>query len=373
MRVAVLTFWDPWEAPHGGTLRTRAFCDALSGLGTEVSCFYPASETSEGGRHDGVQRVPVDAQTVGHRRWPATAQRVKRALLPMPTVMGARNPALEHALREGGPYDVLVVSHLSALRYADRVDAAHLWLDQSDLWSDFARREADERRGIARATAALQRRTITQREEAAARRAGAVTAAGWGDGKLLGARAGVRVVWLPTALPQADQPLPPRRGDGRTVGYLANFHYHPNVDGLRVLLDHWLPRLRRSGRRLIVAGLASDRLEVPDDVEVLGAIDRVDDFYERVDATVAPVRLGGGMKVKVIESLLKGRPVAATAFAVEGFPPWIRDLVTVVDVERPDLTTFPDGPVDELPATALRPFTLGGFRETVSDVLGTLV
>lgn len=365
-----MSFWDPWEAPHGGTLRTRALCDAFVRLGAEVSCLYPASATSIAGVVDGVERVPVAGQTVGHQRWPAPVQRLKRHLLPMPTAMGARSPALERALAERSDVDLLVVSHLTAVQYADVLPDAALWLDQSDLWSDFAAREAERRRGPARLTAGAQRRSIVEREDAAVRRAAVVTAAGWTDARTLSDRTGVEVHWLPTAVPGAEEaPLPLGTADP-AIGYVANFAYHPNVDALEALIEHWLPAIRRRGWQLVVAGLQSEAMTVPDDVVVLGALDDIDDFYRRVVMTAAPVRLGGGMKVKVAESLLKGRPVIATEFAVDGFPPELRGLTHRVEVEAPALESIrvPTEPL-VVPDELRRRFTPAGFADVVDAAL----
>lgn len=371
-RVAVLTFWDPWEAPHGGTLRTRAFCEAFAALGSEVTCIFPRSDHSEVGEIDGVLRVPVEGQTIGHQRWPDAVSRLKRHLLPMPTGLGARSPAMERALRERADgFDLLVVSHLNAVSYRDLVPGARLWLDQSDLWSSFAAREVMDRRGIARRTAARQQRDIAAREVDAARAAAVVSAAGWSDRDALYASSGREVAWLPTPLPWADRPSGSSPAGTRVLGFLANFAYHPNIDALRVLVDVWLPRLRGHGWTLTIAGLGSEDLELPDDVRVLGRIADPDEFYAVIDATAAPIRLGGGMKVKVIESLLRGRPVVATEFAVDGFPPEIRALTHLVDVDRPDLDLLV-GPLSapEMPEAIRHRFTASGFQRTVANALG---
>lgn len=367
-RVVVLSFWDPWEAPHGGTLRTRAFCEAFARSGAKVTCVYPAAPSSVGGLFDGVERLPVQGQTAGHQRWPPLLQRLKRTLLPLPTQTGARSPSIEAALR-GLDVDLLVVSHLTAVQYRNAVPGAQVWLDQSDLWSDFARREVGQRRGVPRVTADLQRRLITRREDEVVRSAAVVTAAGWSDQQTLQTRTGVDVHWLPTAVPEASR----ETGGGparRAAGYLANFAYHPNVDALEVLLEHWLPALRSHGWELVVAGLESDRMTVPDDVVVLGPLDDIADFYARIDCTLAPVRLGGGMKVKVIESLLRGVPALASSFALDGFPPGIRDAAHVVALEDPDLSFLPelDRAVD-LSDDVRRRFSASGFADTVAGIV----
>jgi glycosyltransferase involved in cell wall biosynthesis len=256
------------------------------------------------------------------------------------------------------------------VQYCDAAPEAALWLDQSDLWSEFARREALARRGIARLSAGLQCRSIVGREDVAVARADVVSAAGWTDARVLRGRTGASVRWLPTAVPAA-RATPATRRDATTptIGYFANFAYHPNVDALELLVERWLPALRARGWRLLVAGLGSDDLRVPDDVIVEGPVDTIDDFYAAVDATAAPVRLGGGMKVKVAESLLEGRPVVATEFAVEGFPDEIRDHCLVVDVDRPDFSALDGLAPVELPATLRELFTTEGFTSEVGDAL----
>jgi hypothetical protein len=79
------------------------------------------------------------------------------------------------------------------------------------------------------------------------------------------------------------------------------------------------------------------------------------------------------MKVKVIESLLYGRSVIATPFALEGFPADVRALATEVDADAPQVPS-----ADELrsrwrpaPAEIRHQFSIAGFTETVAEALGS--
>lgn len=373
--MAVLTFWDPWKAPHGGTLRTRALCRAFATLGHRVTCVFPASDESITGLVDGVERVPIAQQTVGHRQWPTVLQRAKRNLWPLPTSVGARSEQMRAALGALPDIDVLVVSHLSALQYRDAAPGAQLWLDQSDVWSEVARREAAARRGPGRLTARVQAKSLARSEVAAVRAAHVVTAAGWSDHEHLAqltGQSGAR--WLPTPVDAPSQPTRPApQSSGPAAGFLANFAYGPNVDALNLLLRRWADPLAERGWRVLVAGLGSDNLHLPDGVISLGPLDDVTDLYDQVDATLAPVRLGGGMKVKVIESLLYGRSVIATPFALEGFPADVRALATEVDADAPRMPS-----ADELwsqwrPASAdvHHRFSIDGFTETVAEALSS--
>jgi polysaccharide biosynthesis protein PslH len=369
--VVVLTFWDPWEAPHGGTLRTRALCRAFAALGARVTCVFPASPTSVAGVVDGVERRPVTQQTVGHRSWPPVVQRAKRLVWPLPTSFGARSEQLRQALADQGAVDLLVVSHLSALQYHEVLPDAGLWLDQSDLWSAFAAREAAARRGPARITASVQARALARTEDRAAGTVDVLSAAGWADRQRLSDRSAATVWWLPTPVSAGAGSVPRPPTDRPVAGFIANFAYHPNRDALEVLTGRWLGPLQQAGWQVVVAGLGSDEGALPPEVRSLGPVDDVREFYAAVDVTLAPVRLGGGMKVKVIESLLHQRPVLATPFALDGFPADVRALAIEVPL---------DGTAVPSPAAALaawrpvpdqvrRRFSDVGFTETVAEAL----
>ena len=168
-----------------------------------------------------------------------------------------------------------------------------------------------------------------------------VTAAGWADTLALSAL-GIDCHWLPTALPDAEfHPVERRRlplegpgdgpGSGKVAGFLGNFDFWPNTDALNTLLRHWLPALRAVAWQLIVAGQGSERLlNLPDDVLRLGPVVDVDDYYAHIDVTLAPIRLGGGMKVKVVESWARGIAMLGTTVAFEGFSPEFANLFVQV-------------------------------------------
>jgi glycosyltransferase involved in cell wall biosynthesis len=55
-------------------------------------------------------------------------------------------------------------------------------------------------------------------------------------------------------------------------------------------------------------------------VRYVGPVDRVGEFLAQIDVFVAPLRAGGGMKVKISEALAWGRPIVTTPVGTQGFP-----------------------------------------------------
>jgi polysaccharide biosynthesis protein PslH len=312
----VVALHDPYMRSHGGTLRTRALVEATARL-CDVVVVCPGGADASRAITPRIRTEVFAGAPAGQRLAPSGLGRAKRALFPVPFATGARSAARAAVLARVGPARVVAVSQLYLQPAVHDVDHDHVWIDHSDLLSAFARSYAERRRAPGTVTAAAQAVYLAHRERVTGRRAGVLSCAGLDEAGLLARRLGRDVAWLPTPVraPATVTP-PPRTG---ALGLLANFHFDPNRRAYRELVRTWLPRW--GGRhRVVVAGYGSEDLPAADGVALLGPVDRVEDFYAAVDATVAPIDVGGGMKVKVVESLLHGRPVYASGFAARGLP-----------------------------------------------------
>jgi glycosyltransferase involved in cell wall biosynthesis len=105
--------------------------------------------------------------------------------------------------------------------------------------------------------------------------------------------------------------------------FVGNFRHPPNVDAALRLTDRIFPavRARVPGTVLRIVGahpppalLARAR----DGVDVTGRIPDVTPWMNAASLIVVPLRLGGGMRVKVVEALAHGKAVVASPRAVEG-------------------------------------------------------
>jgi hypothetical protein len=198
-----------------------------------------------------------------------------------------------------------------------------------------------------------------------------VTAAGYKDAATITAR-GAKGSWLPT--PVTAPATTPSLPTAPTVGLLGNFAFWPNRDAYEALRHHWLPQLRDQGVKVVVAGYGSEDLPAAAGIALHGPVGSPAEFYGRVSATVAPIRLGGGIKVKIAESLVYDRPVLATSKALEGFDDQMRTRLTVVDVRRPDFGDVSAhlAPDPQLFAHARAVFAPAAFAERVRQTLEEL-
>jgi glycosyltransferase involved in cell wall biosynthesis len=136
-------------------------------------------------------------------------------------------------------------------------------------------------------------------------------------------RADVRVLPNGVRIPAAF-PAPPTDGVF-TFLFVGTLGYYPNEDGVRYLCAEIVPRIRDlvgNGFAVNIAGTgASESLrqavDVPQ-VRFLGAVADLHLSYAQAHAIVAPVRAGGGTRIKVLEAFSFQRPVVATSIAMEG-------------------------------------------------------
>jgi glycosyltransferase involved in cell wall biosynthesis len=156
-------------------------------------------------------------------------------------------------------------------------------------------------------------------------------------GKLEGrTRAEVRVLPNAVRLPAS---IPARGAEGVfTFFFVGTLGYYPNEDGVRYLCAEIVPRLRElAGRNFVVniAGTgASESLRqaasVPQ-VRFLGAAADIHPWYAQADAVVAPLRAGGGTRIKILEAFSYQRPVVATSVAIEGIEARAEEHVVIGD------------------------------------------
>lgn len=123
----------------------------------------------------------------------------------------------------------------------------------------------------------------------------------------------------------------PVPGEVLFVGFLARWE---NEDGLLWFLHDVWPLITASapGARFRVAGLGvgpnvSEAARMAD-VELLGFVGDLKPLYERASVIVVPLRLGAGVKFKVVDALVAGVPIVTTAVGAEGIgdPSWFAGL-----------------------------------------------
>lgn len=124
--------------------------------------------------------------------------------------------------------------------------------------------------------------------------------------------------------PLAQEQVP---GPGTRSGllFVAGFAHPPNVDAVRWLMAEVLPLVRREFPQVRLSLVGSNphpevQAMAGDGVEVTGYVsdERLAAYYRDARVVVAPLRFGGGVKGKVLESLRFGVPCVTTPTGMQG-------------------------------------------------------
>lgn len=117
-------------------------------------------------------------------------------------------------------------------------------------------------------------------------------------------------------LPASSGPL--------TLLFVGTMGYPPNVDAVLWFCREILPRIQRQipEVKLLVVGHHPRpeilKLSEQPDIIVTGHVPDVRPYYEQASVCIAPLRAGGGTRLKILEAMALGRPVVSTSLGCEG-------------------------------------------------------
>ncbi len=131
------------------------------------------------------------------------------------------------------------------------------------------------------------------------------------------------LVRIPLAVDIPARPLDPHGSDPPTILFVGGFAHPPNVDAALWLGGTIFPRVlkRVPAARLDLVGHepgAEVRELAGGPVSVHGSVPDVTPYLDRAALVVAPIRIGGSMRMKVLEALAAGKALVATSRAAEG-------------------------------------------------------
>jgi glycosyltransferase involved in cell wall biosynthesis len=125
---------------------------------------------------------------------------------------------------------------------------------------------------------------------------------------------------VPNAIETDAFPQSAPRTPGSLI-FTGSLRYAPNREGMAWFVEHILPALRARvpGVRLTITGEA-DRapFDCAPDIVLTGRVPDVRPLVAASAVSVAPLRSGGGTRLKILEAMAARTPVVATSKAAEG-------------------------------------------------------
>jgi glycosyltransferase involved in cell wall biosynthesis len=118
--------------------------------------------------------------------------------------------------------------------------------------------------------------------------------------------------------------FPPQPDQEPTILFCGAMDYSPNVSGLAWYFEHCdaLVRQKIPNRRVLIVGKSPvpqvQALAGIDGVTVTGEVVDVRPYYQRAWVQMVPLLIGGGTRLKIVESLALGTPVVSTTIGAQG-------------------------------------------------------
>jgi len=170
-----------------------------------------------------------------------------------------------------------------------------------------------------------------------------------------------RIIVVPAGanLPPALPPAPPHMGGPLRLIHIAAMDWLPNQGGLRWLRDEVLPLLDAAGLdyHLDVIGKSMPEeffaMNAPR-VTVHGFVDDLTPLTSAAHLAVVPLKVGSGMRVKILDYWSVGIPVVATRVAAEGLDGGDPPVVALADTPQSFAGTICKLAVDGPARSALR-------------------
>lgn len=112
----------------------------------------------------------------------------------------------------------------------------------------------------------------------------------------------------------------------KIILFCGGLDWYPNIDGLKWFVKEILPLINQKDQsvRLHLVGLNPCKeiykLCKNKPIDIYPNVPSVLPFYEKSTLSIVPLRIGGGTRIKILESLAIGRPVVTTTIGVEGIP-----------------------------------------------------
>jgi glycosyltransferase involved in cell wall biosynthesis len=247
---------------------------------------------------------------------------------PVPVAVQRFHPpgmrAFLEALIRKERFDRAVVDHLPPTAYFPDLAHAVLFLHNVDtvIW----RRHVEHASLLRRWYFRMQARRMYEYEREVSRAAGHIVAVSETDAREMRDLFGVtRVTAIPTGV-NLEYFVPPAAATVETdLAFIGSMDWLPNVDGVLWFVREVLPLIRRCrpACSLVIVGRTpppkiSELARRDPLVHVTGTVPDIRPHLWSSAVSVVPLRIGGGTRLKIYESMAARVPVVSTTIGAEG-------------------------------------------------------
>jgi glycosyltransferase involved in cell wall biosynthesis len=342
MNLLFLSRWYPWPADHGARLRVL---NLLRSLATRhvVDLISFAEEPVLPAALEAMRGFCASVRVVPYRPFRPQGLRALAGFLdPRPrSVVDTHNSEFADAVVRFGRIDGVIASQIDMLPYALVADARWRLLEELEAGVIFGA-VATATNPLRRLRARLTRWKLARYVRQSLRRFDACTVVSERERALAMALgiAGDRIDVIPNgadtvgAKSVEGAPIP------NTCIYAGALTYSANHDAVRYFLTEIWPTLRTRHPELTftvtgrTTGVDLAQLSTDARVHFPGYLEDVRPAVASSWLSIVPLRVGGGTRLKVLESMALGTPVVSTSKGCEGLDLRIGEEVLVADTAQ---------------------------------------
>ena len=106
--------------------------------------------------------------------------------------------------------------------------------------------------------------------------------------------------------------------------FVGNFHHFPNVDAVLFFYREIFPLILSQKPDVMLNIVGAElpdeiiRLQEHSNVVVTGDVKDIERYFGTHEILIAPIRIGSGVRVKILEAFAAGTPVVSTSIGAEG-------------------------------------------------------
>jgi glycosyltransferase involved in cell wall biosynthesis len=342
MKILHIMPYCPYPPQFGGALRVYNLLKQMVAA-HEVTVVYPGYRGSDddlqealGGK---IAKIHVTA-----RRWTRVYRRLGQlysTLTPHSYFYhmgwdGRTEKILRNEL-ENGRYDLVQTEFTHMASYDLPTDAVKI-LDEHNVEYDVLQRQWQM------ATSPFRKfhyrdeyRKIFREEMAACRKQDLVMVTSERDRALLDTDLPeVRKFVLPNGVDASYFRPSPVAPDADTIVFTGMMKYLPNSDGMLYFLESIFPLIlaKVPGAKVLIVGAeppASLRAKESSSVIITDRVEDVRPWVDRAAVSIVPLRMGGGTRLKIVESFAMKKPVVSTAIGAEGIDAVDGESIMIAD------------------------------------------
>lgn len=128
--------------------------------------------------------------------------------------------------------------------------------------------------------------------------------------------------------------------DKRLITFFGSMDYHPNEDAAVWFTNKIFPQIRDEDQTTMLeivgknpSGAVSSLGEL-ENVRVTGFVDDISEHVARASVVVIPIRVGTGVRMKVLHAMAMGKPIVSTTVGLQGIEAVDGQHTAIADTEQ---------------------------------------